>query len=272
MFIRFAIASLALCASGLAGEVTVRGSSTGVLTAGSVLIFTGGDFAAATTDGIGSFIETNSLGRLFLGSGLVSRPEPFQLKLSLDGIAGTPAVTRTLRAVVTPVPQGGVSIHFTTPEAKVRFDNGAQTGAFTIRVADLSLQPRQSAPLVAVLSGSQQTDTACRVTFTSARATPTILEPANQQMVPVTIKPLASDRAGCGLSCRIESVSMNEPGTGGDSQRDYQITGDLTLKLRADRLNSGYGRLYTVAVRCTDNAGNTATQKAPVVAPRDGAR
>jgi hypothetical protein len=266
MFIRLAIAFLALCASGLAGEVTVRGSSTGFPMTGSPeLSFTGAEFVAATTNGAGVFTGTNSLGTLYLAAGSAVRPQMFQLRLVLDGIAGTPSVTRTLRADIKPAAGGGVFLHFTTPEARVRFDNGTQTGEFVIRVRDLSLRPGQSAPLVGDLAGSEQTDTACRVTFPGARATPAFLLRADQEMVPVTIKPVASDRAGCGLTCKIESVSMNEPpGPFGD----YQITGDLSLNVRDERLDGGNGRLYTVAVRCTDNAGNAVTQRAPVVAPR----
>lgn len=140
---------LALLCSGLpasarADDVTVRGSSTGVVIGLSALSFQGTAFAAP-------------------------RPRTFNLHLQLAGMAGTESVTRTLRAIVTPTAQGGVSIHFTTPEAKVRFDNGTVTGSFAIRAAHLSLEAGQSTPLIAVLSGSQQTDTACRLAFTAAR-------------------------------------------------------------------------------------------------------
>ena len=46
------------------------------------------------------------------------------------------------------------------------------------------------------------------------------------------------------------------------------ITGDLTLKLRAERLNKGTGRIYTITIVCTDAAGNEATKTVTVSVPR----
>ena len=39
---------------------------------------------------------------------------------------------------------------------------------------------------------------------------------------------------------------------------DWEITGDLTLDLRAERSGSGTGREYTITVQCTDGTGNFA--------------
>ncbi len=97
----------------------------------------------------------------------------------------------------------------------------------------------------------------------SAAATPSVLSPANHQLVAVTVNVSASD--GCGsVRCRITSVTSNEPLADGD----YVITGDLTLKLRAERSNKGTGRTYTMTVLCTDAAGNAATKSVIVTAPR----
>jgi hypothetical protein len=88
-------------------------------------------------------------------------------------------------------------------------------------------------------------------------------------MIPVLIQPAASDVADCAMACRIESVSSNEPeGAGGD----WQVTGDLVLNLRAARLSDTHGRVYMVAVRCTDNAGHAAVQRAPVAVPVSSGR
>jgi hypothetical protein len=80
----------------------------------------------------------------------------------------------------------------------------------------------------------------------------------------------ASD--GCGaVTCRITSVTSNEPisGTGGgDLSPDWQITGPLTLLVRAERSPKGDGRVYTITVVCTDASGNTSTKTTTVSVPR----
>ena len=50
---------------------------------------------------------------------------------------------------------------------------------------------------------------------------------------------------------------------------DIQITGDLTLDLRAQRDGSGGGRHYTIVVRCTDAAGNFKEASVVVTVPHD---
>jgi hypothetical protein len=66
-------------------------------------------------------------------------------------------------------------------------------------------------------------------------------------------------------------VTSSEPVTGpGDSTSpDWVITGPLSLDLRAERLSTGPGRIYTIAIRCTDSSGNTATKNVTVTAPHD---
>lgn len=101
-------------------------------------------------------------------------------------------------------------------------------------------------------------------------ATPGVITKANHEMVPVTIAASATD--GCGsVTCRIVSVASNEPisGTGGgDLSPDWEITGDLTLRVRAERSQKGNGRVYTITVRCTDAAGNATTSTVTVTVPR----
>ena len=98
----------------------------------------------------------------------------------------------------------------------------------------------------------------------SAAATPSVLLPANRQLVPVSISVSASDACGGPVSCRITSVTGNEP-LGSD---DWIITGDLTLKLRAERSNKRSSRIYTITVECTDASGNSTTRTVTVTVPR----
>ena len=84
----------------------------------------------------------------------------------------------------------------------------------------------------------------------SAAALPSVLSPANHQFVAVTISVSASDACGGSVRCHITSVTSNEPIAG-----DWVITGDLTLKLRAERSNKRTSRIYTIRSRARTRQG-----------------
>ena len=68
----------------------------------------------------------------------------------------------------------------------------------------------------------------------------------------------------------IISVFSNEPADGlgaGDTAPDVEITGDLSLNLRAERSGKGTGRVYTITVECSDASGNTSTRSVDVTVP-----
>jgi alpha-tubulin suppressor-like RCC1 family protein len=90
----------------------------------------------------------------------------------------------------------------------------------------------------------------------------TTIAPPNHHMVPVTIAVAATDDTSVPV-CVVSGVSSNEP-----AQGDWEITGPLAVRLRAERAGNGNGRVYTVAVRCTDAAGNTASGSARVFVPK----
>jgi hypothetical protein len=48
-------------------------------------------------------------------------------------------------------------------------------------------------------------------------------------------------------------VSSNEA-----TASDWEVTGDLTLNLRAERLDNN-GRVYSITFECSDDSGNTST-------------
>ena len=99
----------------------------------------------------------------------------------------------------------------------------------------------------------------------SAAATPSVLSPANNKLVAVTISVNASDACGGSVRCQITSVASSDPVEG----EDWIITGDLTLKLRAERVNKRTDRIYTVTIVCTDAAGNQSTKAVTVTVPRN---
>jgi hypothetical protein len=116
-------------------------------------------------------------------------------------------------------------------------------------------------------------DTACVVASEDfsidASATPDRLWPPNHRMVPVALSVTASDACGP-ATCRIVAVASNESTNGagdGNAAPDWQVTGDLTLELRAERSGTGSGRTYGITLECADPAGNLATRILEVVVP-----
>jgi hypothetical protein len=104
-------------------------------------------------------------------------------------------------------------------------------------------------------------------------AAPARLWPPNHVMVPVKVAASASDVCDpAPPSCRITGVTSNEPVNGlgdGDASPDWEITGSLTLKLRAERSGNGKGRVYTVSVTCSDAFQNRSTATVGVLVPHD---
>ena len=104
--------------------------------------------------------------------------------------------------------------------------------------------------------------------ITSATASPDTLTPPDGWMRPVTVTVSATDDLDAAPMCSIASVTNGEaPSSGVDP--DVEITGALTLSLRAARLGKGDGRTYTITVRCTDYSGNAATAELFVRVPHD---
>ena len=103
-------------------------------------------------------------------------------------------------------------------------------------------------------------------------ASPDVIWPPNHKMVPVTLSVVASDNCDTNPTYQIISISSNEPENGlgdGDTAPDWEITGDLTANLRAERSGKGSGRMYTITVRCTDSTGNSTDRQVTVTVPHD---
>lgn len=114
-------------------------------------------------------------------------------------------------------------------------------------------------------------DTAAPV-ITSISVTPDRLWAPNHKMVSAAVSMDFTDVCDANASCRIVSVSSNEPVNGkgdGQTNADWQITGELTVDLRAERSGRGGGRVYTITVACTDSSGNTSTRDVLVSVPHD---
>ena len=66
------------------------------------------------------------------------------------------------------------------------------------------------------------------------------------------------------------SVTSNEPDNGdddGNTVDDIVIVDQDTFRLRAERSESGTGRVYTITYRVTDDCGNSTTESATVTVP-----
>ncbi len=101
----------------------------------------------------------------------------------------------------------------------------------------------------------------------SIAASPSVLWPPNNQLVAVSIEVDATDNCGHPVSCEISGVESDEPGVLEANHQDWQITGALTLKLRAERAGSGNGRTYSIQVSCVDGVGNSSLADTQVVVP-----
>ena len=161
-----AIAVLALShGTARADEVTVNGSTDGVVTGVPQLTFSGTSFFTGTTAlGVGSLSGANTLGEFFLARGpLQAAVGSFTLNITFfapTGIAGGQGATytATLTGSVSPnVDQGGVFVHFNSPSQTLVFNDGTHTGSFSLTIPDVAVQTGRTAQLTAQLTGSQQT-------------------------------------------------------------------------------------------------------------------
>jgi len=102
-------------------------------------------------------------------------------------------------------------------------------------------------------------------TINSVSATPNILWPANESMVPVTLTVDVTDNSDPAPICEITDVTSNETVT----EPAWQITSALTLDLRAQRFGTGKGRIYTITVNCTNSSALSSSANVTVSVPHD---
>ena len=149
-----------------AGEVTVSGSTTGIVSPlVPQLTFVGSAFFTGTTAlGVGALSGVNSLGTFTLMTGPLAMvgPAPFTLNITFiapAGISGGQGSTFTasIAGSISPmVNNGGVHVVFPAGGTKFSFSNGtpAGTGTFTLIIDDTFVQSGQPALLTAGITGS----------------------------------------------------------------------------------------------------------------------
>ena len=111
--------------------------------------------------------------------------------------------------------------------------------------------------------------------ITAAAATPNVLWPPNHKMVEVKVRAAVTDACSATV-WKVIGVRSSEPDNGlgdGDTARDWEITGDHAVKLRAERAGGGSGRVYTLTLQAQDAAGNlSATRTVTVKVPKSQGR
>jgi hypothetical protein len=95
--------------------------------------------------------------------------------------------------------------------------------------------------------------------ITSTSVNPKQLWPVNHKMIPVTVSAEVTDTCG-DATWRIVSIASNEAEDAkgsGNTAPDWEITGDATASLRAERSGKNKaGRVYTLTLQATDASGN----------------
>lgn len=98
-------------------------------------------------------------------------------------------------------------------------------------------------------------------------ATPNVLWPPNNRMVSISVSVDTIDDFDPSPIVHIVGVWCNEPS--GRFEPDWEVTGPLSLNLRAERFGRNRGRVYTIMVECEDSSGNTAHASVDVIVPHD---
>lgn len=147
-----------------ADEVTITGFTTGSITGVPQLTFVGSNnFTGTTFLGIGSLSGANHLGTFALSTapgalvaGTFALNVTFTSPSSISGGQGT-TYTATIQGSVSPiVNNGGINIHFTNPTQVFTFNNGINTGSFSLTVpSDLFVQTGQAVNISAGFTGQQ---------------------------------------------------------------------------------------------------------------------
>jgi hypothetical protein len=108
----------------------------------------------------------------------------------------------------------------------------------------------------------------------SVTVSPATLWPPNHKMVTIAATIVASDETPPVIE--LVSIASDEGDSGGgngDQPSDIQGaaigTDDRSFMLRAERLESGDGRVYTITYRATDQAGNSTLATAFVTVPKN---
>ena len=133
------------------------------------------------------------------------------------------------------------------------------TGALPDGVNTLAVIATDSMDNVTTFTSTITVEDTVAPVIVSVSADPKVLWPPNHKMVPVTVKAKITDACGP-ATWEILSVTSNQAVDAkgsGNTAPDWRITGDHTVLLRAERTGKDKGgRIYTIKIQATDEAGN----------------
>ena len=132
--------------------------------------------------------------------------------------------------------------------------------------AEFAMQASDHDPLVAQICADANAPSL------SVSLSPNVLFPPNHKYVGVTASVNVLDSVDPSPSLTLVSVTSNEPdnapgGADGNTVDDIVIDSDTSFRLRAERSETGTGRVYTVTYRATDACGNSTVRSATVTVP-----
>ena len=239
---------------------------------------TGGEYSVnggAFTSAAGTVSNGNTVAVRLTSSGNYSTTT--NATLTIGSVSGTFSVTTRLNKPPVAVCQNVTAVAGSNCTAFASINNGSYDpdgDSITVTQSPTGPYPKGNTLVTLIVSddkgaSSQCTGTVSVVdktppTITSASVTPSTLWPPNHKMVDVTANYNATDNCGP-RTCQISSVTCNEP----ISSSDYAIVDGHHLKLSADRLGSGNGRIYTITITCTDASGNSSGRAVAVTVPHD---
>ena len=129
------------------------------------------------------------------------------------------------------------------------FSNGFPGGAGLL---SLAMFPAKTCCPAPVISGTS--------------ATPDVLWPPNHKFVDVTVDYSVTDP--CPNTC-VLTITSNEPPVD-DKEPEWIVVDAHHVELRAERLGSGTGRIYTITITCTNDANKkSSTRTVTVLVPHD---
>lgn len=162
---------------------------------------------------------------------------------------GSPAPAISYRIGTTVITSPHVfPVGTTTVNATAINGGGVSTCSFTVTVND------HEAPVI-----------------TNVSVNPAVLWPANHKMRDVAVTYSSTDNCPGTVTC-VLSVTSNElvnAAGDGNTSPDWEVVNNHSVKLRAERSGAGTGRVYTITIRCTDQAGNTGVATTTVMVPHD---
>lgn len=132
--------------------------------------------------------------------------------------------------------------------------------------AEFAVQASDHDPLVAQLCTDATSPSL------SVSVSPSTLWPPNHRYVTVNATVSVSDSVDPSPSATLVSVTSNEPdnapgGADGNTTNDIVIVDQDTFRLRAERSETGTGRVYMIRYSASDACGNTTIRNATVTVP-----